>query len=68
MILALCVTGCVSATQKPSEPPPVIGAVICTETQALRTSHAAALEKTPDLDVLKTGVELIRKLDAGCAG
>jgi hypothetical protein len=46
----------------------VIGAVICTETQGLRTSHAAALEKTVDENVLRTGVALIRKIDAGCAG
>lgn len=67
MIPALCATGCVTATPKPSEPPPVSGAVLCEETRAERTGHAAALEKTPDLDVLKTGVALIRKLDLGCA-
>jgi hypothetical protein len=68
MMTVLCVTGCVAATPEPSEPPPISGAVICIETQAERTSHAAALERDGGPDSIRTGVALIKKLDAGCAG
>jgi hypothetical protein len=73
MILALCVSSCGPEIQKPSEPPPISGAVICTESQDERSAHAEALGEVPDdlllrlVDILKTGVALIRTLDAGCA-
>lgn len=68
MMLPLFVSACGPEIPKPAEPPPIDGATICAETRELRTSHAAALERTQDEAVLMTGAPLILTLDAGCAG
>ena len=70
MILTLLLTlsGCVTATPKPADPPQeVSGKVICDESAELRSAHVAALLETEDLRVRSTGVALIQVIDAGCA-
>lgn len=60
MILAFCVSGCVSATPGSLE-------ALCGATRAARADLAAALAVTPDENVLRAGAALTEKTDAGCA-
>ena len=60
MILAFCVSGCVSATPGSLE-------AMCGATQAARADHAAALAETNDDNALRTGAVFIAKVDAACA-
>lgn len=57
MMLALCVTGCVSAANQ---------SAVCDGTVAARADHAAALADEASDRVVVTGARLIRLIDAGC--
>lgn len=57
LMLTLPVSGCVSG---------VSGEAICDATQEARTEHAAALANDGGPLSVKTGVRLIRLIDAGC--
>jgi len=59
MILAFCVSGCVSATPGSLD-------AMCGGTRAARAAHAAALAVTADENVLRTGAALVTQIDAGC--
>ena len=59
MILAFCVSGCVSATPGSLD-------AMCDATRQARADHAAALAETTDETALRTGAVLISKIDAGC--
>jgi len=58
MILPFCVIGCA--------PVAVNDAAICDGTAAATTAHAQALAEDGGPVSLKTGVRLVRLLDAGC--
>jgi|UPI000674B249 hypothetical protein len=60
-MLALCANGCVLGL-------PVSDRAICDGTRVERADHAAALAAEGTPRVLATGVRLIGRLDAGCAG
>jgi hypothetical protein len=75
-LLTLWLSGCVTATPTPVEPPPVSGKVICEETQAQRTKVASDIGKISDglmqadpavgALVVSAGT-LVIQVDAGCA-
>ncbi len=67
-MLPLLVSACVPATQKPPEPPPISGKVMCLEMQAERAELAASLANSDDERAVMAADALLTEFDASCAG